>query len=268
MERFKFKKKFGQNFINDLNVITKIVKLSNVDKDTLVIEIGAGSGNLTKELCDKAGFVISYEIDKDLEKTLEVKLNDYNNKQLIIGDFLLSNVAEEIKKYDYKKIYVVANLPYYITTPIVTKIINENLNIDKLVIMVQKEVGNRFNAKPGTKSYGSLTIFINYFYDVSKLMDVSRNVFTPKPNVDSIVICLDKKEKKYEVLHEDVFFKLVRDSFQFKRKTIRNNLKDYDLDIIGETLKKHNLDLSVRAERLPGEIFADISNAISKKWYF
>jgi 16S rRNA (adenine1518-N6/adenine1519-N6)-dimethyltransferase len=175
-------------------------------------------------------------------------------------DFLKCNVNNDIKKYNYKKLYVVANLPYYITTPIIIKFIEEEIPVDKLVVMVQKEVGDRFKAKPNTKEYNSLSVYLNYYFSITKLMDISRNVFMPRPNVDSIVVEFKKINNNIELKDKDVFFKLVRDSFVQKRKTLRNNLKNYDLNKIEEVLKKHNFDLSVRAEQLSIEIFAEISN--------
>lgn len=257
---FSFKKKFGQNFIVDKNIINSIVNKSEIDKDTLVIEIGPGAGSLTAGLCEAAGWVLCYEIDETLENMLKENLKSYNNYEVIFDDFLKRNVKEDLKKYNFSKIYVVANLPYYITTPIIIKLITDNLNIDRIAVMVQKEVGDRFKANPGTKDYNSLSIYLNYYYDVRKLLDVSRNVFIPKPNVDSIVVCFDKKKEKLKLKDEDVFFKLVRDSFSFKRKTLKNNLKNYDLNKISEVLKKYDLDLSVRAENLPIEIFVEIAN--------
>ena len=255
---FNFKKKFGQNFIIDKNIINNIVEKSNVDKDTLVIEIGPGAGSLTNILGEKAKNVIAYEIDKSLKPILEK--NIHSNTEIIYEDFLKRNVFEDIQKYEYQKLYVIANLPYYITTPIIMKLIEDKINVDKIVVMVQKEVGDRFKAKPNTKDYNSLTIFLNYYFNVSKIMDVSRNVFIPKPNVDSIVVSFTKKDKRLKVKNEQLFFKLVRDSFKQKRKTLKNNLKGYDLPKIEEVLNKHNLDLSVRAEALSIEIFAEIAN--------
>ena len=260
-ENFNFKKKFGQNFIVDENIINNIINKSNIDKETLVIEIGPGAGSLTSELGKVAKNVIAYEIDKTLKPILEKNIQ--SNTEIIYEDFLKRNVLEDIKKYNYQKIYVVANLPYYITTPIIIKLIEDKLNIDKIVVMVQKEVGDRFKAKPNTKEYNSLSIFLNYYYTVEKLLDVSKNVFIPKPNVDSIVISLTKKEDKIKVNNEKLFFKLVRDSFKQKRKTLKNNLKGYNLKKIEEVLKKHNLDLTVRAETLPIEIFAEIANNLN-----
>ena len=261
-ENFSFKKKFGQNFIVDKNIIHSIISKSKIDKDTLVIEIGPGAGSLTAELDKVSGHVIAYEIDKTLKPILEK--HNLNNTTIIYEDFLKRNVKEDLKNFSYKKTYVVANLPYYITTPIIVKLTQDKLNIDKIVVMVQKEVGDRFKAVPNTKEYNSLSIFLNYYYTVEKLLDVSKNVFIPKPNVDSIVVSFTKKENKIKLNNEQIFFKLVRNSFKQKRKTLRNNLKGYDLKQIEEVLKRHNLDLTVRAEAIPIEIFAEIANNLSK----
>ena len=260
-ENFNFKKKFGQNFIMDKNIIHSIISKSKIDKDTLVIEIGPGGGSLTTELDKLSGHVIAYEIDKTLKPILEK--HNLNNTTIIYEDFLKRNIKEDLKNFSYKKTYVVANLPYYITTPIIIKLIEDKLNIDKIVVMVQKEVGDRFKAGPNTKEYNSLSIFLNYYYTVEKLLDVSKNVFIPKPNVDSIVVSFTKKENKVKVDNEEIFFKLVRDSFKQKRKTLKNNLKGYNLKKVEEVLKRHNLDLTVRAEALPIKIFAEIANNLN-----
>lgn len=259
-KNFNFKKNFGQNFIVDKNIIDNIIKFSLVDKDTMVIEIGPGAGSLTTALASSSKSVLCYEIDDSLKDVLSDSLRDFENVDIIYQDFLKANVSETLKKYNYNKLYVIANLPYYITTPIITKIIEDKLNVDKIVIMVQKEVGDRLKAQPGSKDYNSLSIYISYYFNVKKLMDVSRNVFLPKPNVDSIVIELSRKNKKYNLKDENVFFKLVRDSFVQKRKTLRNNLKAYDLNIIETVLNKYGYDLSVRAENLSIDIFVDIAN--------
>lgn len=259
---FTFKKKFGQNFLKDQNILDKIVNKSEVDKDTLVIEIGVGAAALTKTVAPNAYKVLGYEIDTTLKPILEDKLKEYNNIDIIYDDFLNRNVNEDIKKYNYKKLYVIANLPYYITTPIITKLIDDNVNVDKMVVMVQKEVGDRFNAKPDTKNYNSLTVFLNYYFNINKLMDVSRKCFVPEPNVDSVIIELKRKETKYNVKNEKIFFKLVRDAFTHKRKNLRNNLKGYDLEKIENVLKEYNLDLNVRAEHLTIDQFINISNEL------
>ena len=257
---FNFKKKFGQNFIVDKNVIENIINKSNIDKDTLVIEIGPGAGSLTNKLGEVAKNVLAYEIDESVKPILEK--NIHSNTKIIYDDFLKRNVIEDIKEYNYKKLYVVANLPYYITTPIIIKLIEDKIDIDKIVVMVQKEVGNRFKAKPNTKEYNSLSIFLNYYYNVEKILDVSKNVFIPKPNVDSIVVSFTKKER-IKLKNEELFFKLIRDSFKQKRKTLKNNLKGYDLNKIEEILNKYNLDLSVRAEAIPIDIFIAIANNLT-----
>ncbi len=259
---FNFKKKFGQNFIIDENIINNIVTKANVDKDTLVIEIGPGAGSLTYFLAKFAKNVLCYEIDTTLKEILRDNLKEYDNVEVIYNDFLKVNVLDDIKKYEYKKLYVIANLPYYITTPIIIKLIEDDINVDKIVVMVQKEVGDRFKAVPGTKDYSSLSVFLSYYYNIKKIMDVSKNVFIPKPNVDSIVVEFNKKEKKLNVMDEQLFFKLIKDSFEFKRKTLKNNLKNYDLEKIDKVLKKHKLDLSVRAEQISLELFVEIANGL------
>lgn len=260
---FNLKKMFGQNFIIDENIINSIITKSGVDKDTLVIEIGPGAGSLTYKLSEYSKNVLCYEIDTTLKELLNDNLSNCNNVEIIYKDFLKCDVLNDIKKYDYKKLYVVANLPYYITTPIIIKFIEENIPVDKLVVMVQKEVGDRFKAIPGTKDYNSLSIYLNYYFDVKKILDVSKNVFIPKPNVDSIVVEFSRKIDKPKLHNEELFFKLVKDSFVQKRKTLRNNLKSYDLEKIEKVLNKYGFDLSVRAEQLPIEIFVEIANILN-----
>ena len=261
---FNLKKKFGQNFIVDENIITSIINKAEIDSDTLVIEIGPGAGSLTYKMAQYAKNVLCYEIDTTLKNVLGETLKEFSNVEVKYMDFLEANVNEDLKKYDYKKLYVVANLPYYITTPIIVKIVEDSIPVDKMCVMVQKEVGDRFKAVPGTKDYGSLSVYINYYFSVKKLLDISRNVFLPKPNVDSIVVEFSKKKDLVKVNNEELFFKLIRDSFNQKRKTLRNNLKGYELSTIEKVLNKYNLDLSVRAEAMPIEIFIDIANELSK----
>ena len=260
--QFSFKKKFGQNFIIDENVINNIIKVSDLDKHTLVIEIGPGAGSLTTKLASSAGFVLCYEIDESLKDVLNVNLENINNVKVIYQDFLKSDVSEELKNYNYSRICVVANLPYYITTPIVTKVIDDKLPIDKMVIMVQKEVGDRFKALPNSKDYGSLSVFLNYYFDIKKELDVSKNVFIPRPNVDSVVVTLSKKMNKRICLNEEILFKLIRDAFKQKRKNLRNNLKGYDLNKIEDVLLKHGYDLTSRAEQLDLDIYIDIADVL------
>ncbi len=256
---FVLKKKFGQNFIVDENIIDSIVNKSEIDKETMVVEIGPGAGSLTYKLGLKAKNVLCYEVDTSVEGLLKNNIKNLDNVEIIFEDFLKVNLNKDLEKYEYEKLYVVANLPYYITTPIIVKLIEESF-VDKIVVMVQKEVGDRFKAKPGSKDYGSLSIYLNLYYDVKKLLDVSKHIFIPKPRVDSIVVAFERKTENYDLKNKDIFFKLVRDSFKQKRKTIKNNLKEYNLEIIETVLIKYGYNLSVRAEQLPIEIFVDIAN--------
>lgn len=265
MEKYnvKFKKRFGQNFLKDPNIVKKIVNISNISDNSLVIEVGPGGAILTKELASVAKQVIAYEIDTDLEDELISKLKDFNNVKVLFQDFLDSNISKDISNYQYDNLYFVSNVPYYITTPIILKLIESKLKFKKIVMMVQKEVGDRFSTNPGTKEYGSITVFLNYYFDIKKEFIVSRKNFIPEPNVDSVVVSFTEKENKYSVDNIELFEKIVRDSFQFKRKTLRNNLKKYNLDKIEEVLQRYNYDLNVRAEQLDVEIFVEIANSLN-----
>ena len=248
MINFDFKKSLGQNFLHDENIIDKIVKSAEIDKDTLVVEIGPGAGTLSKKTIPLSGYTILYEID--------TRLKD------ILNDVLKQDIKADISRFDYKKIYVVANLPYYITTPIITKVIDE-ISPDKIVIMIQEEVADRLSASVGSRDYGMITVLLGSRYDIKKLFRVGRNCFKPAPNVDSAVISLNK-HNKYEIKDMDVFDKLIKDAFKFKRKNLRNNLKGYDLNKIEEILIRNNYSLSDRAEMIPVSLFVDIANELSE----
>ena len=263
-EQFNFKKKYGQNFLKDDSIPRKIVEAANILDDTLVIEIGPGAGALTKFLATRAKQVLAYEIDDSLEEILDTNLIGLDNVCVIYDDFLKRDILKDLSNYSYSHLYVVANLPYYITTPIITGLVESGLDIEKIVVMIQKEVADRYAASVGTREYGSITVFLNYYYDIKKEFLVSRNCFVPKPNVDSIIISLNRKKDLLPLNNEKLFFELVRDSFRFKRKTLRNNLKGYNLVKIEEVLSKYHLDLSVRAEQLPLDVFVDISNNLDK----
>ena len=257
---FEFKKSLGQNFLTDKNILKKIVDVSDIKDNSLVIEIGPGSGNLTKEIAKISNKVLCYEIDKRLESILKENLKEFNNIDIIFDDFLKRNINKDLENYKYNNLYVIANLPYYITTPIIEKLINSKLNFKQITIMVQKEVGDRFAAIPKTKDYNSLTVYLNYYFNIKKEFIVSRNAFIPKPNVDSIVITLKRKDKLLYLKDKDLFNKLLKDSFRYKRKTIKNNLNNYDLKKIEEILKNYNFNLTSRAEEIPLEIFVEIVN--------
>ena len=262
MEGFNFKKKYGQNFLKDKNKVKKIVDSADIKDNSLVIEVGPGGGILTTELSLKADNVLCYEIDLELKPILENKFSK-NNVKIIFDDFLNRNIENDIEKYNYDNLYFISNVPYYITTPILMKLINSSLNFDKIVIMVQEEVGERFSAKPNSKDYSSITVFLNYYFDVKKEFKVNRLEFNPVPNVDSEVISFTRKKELLKLKDKELFFKLVKDSFKFKRKNIKNNLKGYNLDIIERILKSNNLDLTSRAEQLPIEVFVEMSNKLS-----
>ena len=256
--KFDYKKSLGQNFLKDKNIINKIANSINPTKDDLIIEIGPGAGALTKELVKKESDVICFEIDTRLKEILEQI--DNNKLTIVFKDFLSININEYIDQNKYKNLYFVGNLPYYITTAIINKIVKES-NPYEITIMVQKEVADRFSAKPGTKDYSSISIFLQYNFDIERVCNVSKTCFEPVPKVDSSVIKF-KRNKKISANDEEKFYKLIKDSFTQKRKNLRNNLKGYDLNKIQAILKKYDKDLTARAEQLSIEEFVDISNNI------
>ena len=256
--KFDYKKSLGQNFLKDKNIIKKIADSINPTEEDLIIEIGPGAGALTKEIEKKKSEVICFEIDTRLKEILE----EINSEKLtiIFKDFLSIKINEYIDQNKYKNLYFVGNLPYYITTAIINKIVKES-NPYEITIMVQKEVADRFSAKPGTKDYSSISIFLQYNFDIERVCNVSKTCFEPVPKVDSSVIKF-KRNKKISANDEEKFYKLIKDSFTQKRKNLRNNLNGYDLNKIQAILKKYDKDLTARAEQLSIEEFVDISNNI------
>lgn len=263
MGDFKFKKKYGQNFLKDDRIVEKIVTLSDIEDDSLVIEVGPGKGILTRQLSKAAKNVICYEIDMQLEGYLINLSKELSNVEVVFSDFLDVDLAKKVSDYQYKHLYFISNVPYYITTPILMKLINSGLNFLKIVMMVQEEVGERFSATPGKKAYSSITVFLNYYYEIKRLFKVNRSEFIPVPNVDSEVIMLTSREDKIALKNKDLFFEFVRSSFQYKRKNLRNNLKKYDLKKIEEVLVKYGYSLNSRAEEIPVSVFAEISNSLA-----
>ncbi len=259
MEKFEFKKSLGQNFLIDNNIKRKIVDSASIDSESLILEVGPGNGAITKLLVEKDVPVIAFEIDTRLKSELDKIKSD--NLKVIYGDFLNVNLDDVLKNYKYSNIHLIANLPYYITTPIINKVISE-VCIDEMIIMVQKEVGDRFKAKPGTKDYNSLSVFLQYYFDIEKVALVSKNSFIPRPKVDSIVVKFTRKKELLYVKDEEMFFKFVRDSFKQKRKNLRNNLREYDLVKLENALKKVNKDLTYRAEQMSLEDFVSVFNEI------
>ena len=264
MDDFNFKKKFGQNFLQNKEIIRKIAFIASVKPKSLIIEVGPGSGNLTVALADlyNNSNILAYEVDDSLKKIITDRISSYNNVKVLFTDFLQVELKDDICNYEYDNLYFVSNVPYYITTPILFKLIESKLPFEKIVMMVQKEVGDRFSSRSGRKEYGALTVILNYYFDIKKEFIVDRNQFYPRPNVDSVVVSLTKKNNREFLNNEEGFFKIVHDSFKFKRKMLRNNLKGYDLNIIEEVLKRYGYDLTVRAEQLDYNIFVEISNAL------
>ena len=263
MRDFNYKKKFGQNFLKDNRVVERIVRESEIPANTLVVEVGPGKGILTREIAKVAKNVLCYEIDEELEDSLVKLQHDISNVKVIFSDFMSRNIEKDLSDYDYENLYFISNVPYYITTSILMKIMNSESTFNKITMMIQKEVGDRFSAKPGSKAYSSITVFLNYYYNIKKMFNVNRNEFIPVPNVDSVVVSLTLKDEREFLKNESHFFELVRDSFKFKRKTIRNNLKKYDLDIVGNVLEEFGFSLNSRAEQLPLEVFVRISNELN-----
>lgn len=257
MRDFDYKKSLGQNFLVDENVKKKIVSSANIDEKSLIIEVGPGKGAISKYLVKLGVPVVAFEIDTRLRE----ELSKIENLEVVYGDFLSVDLNSVLSKYNYDNIHLIANLPYYITTPIITKVMKIN-EVSEMIVMVQKEVGERFMSKPGFKSYNSLSVFLQYYFDVSEVCKVNRDCFVPVPNVDSIVVKFVRKKELLKVNDIDKFFKLVKDSFKQKRKNLRNNLKSYDLNKLESILFNLNKDLTYRAEQLSIEDFVYISNNI------
>lgn len=255
MENFNFKKKYGQNFLIDNNVLNKIIDSIEVGQDDLIIEIGAGSGNLTKRLKDFNSYILAYEIDLETSVYLDKLTNE--KVKIIYDDFLNRKILDDIKKIEYKNLYIIGNLPYYITTPIIEKIIKEKLRPKEMYFMTQKEVAERLSALPGNKNYGYITAYLNYYYTITKLFDVSPNSFKPIPNVESSIIKL-ATHNKYYTENEDKLNRILKESFSFKRKTLLNNLKKYNKKTLVEILESKNLSLSIRAEQISLDIFIEL----------
>ena len=255
MEKFNHKKSLGQNFLQNHTIIKKIVEEISPAEDDLIIEIGPGQGALTKELQKFNSNLVCFEVDQRLKTYLESICNE--KTKIIFEDFLKVNL-EEYKKFN--NIYVVANLPYYITTPIINKIIKDELNPKKIVIMVQKEVGERFSSLPGNKEYGAISVYLQYFYDIKKVVDVNKKEFIPVPKVDSVVISMEQKKEFIKPNNEEKFLKLIQDSFKLKRKTLKNNLSNYNWEKVKSILEELNLPENIRAEQLSLEQFIEISN--------
>ncbi|WP_394239427.1 16S rRNA (adenine(1518)-N(6)/adenine(1519)-N(6))-dimethyltransferase RsmA [Niallia oryzisoli] len=268
---FSFKKSLGQNFLIDTNILRNIVDNAGLTAESAAIEVGPGIGALTEQLAKRCKKVVAFEIDQRLLPILEETLDPYDNIKIIHQDVLKANV-QEVMEQEFSgldDVMVVANLPYYVTTPIIMKLLEERLPIRGIVVMLQKEVADRISAKPGTKDYGSLSIAIQYYTEAETVMIVPKTVFIPQPNVDSAVIRLTKrKEPLFPVISEDFFFTVTRGSFAQRRKTILNNLMSQlpegklKKDKILSALQEAEIEPGRRGESLSIEEFARLSDAL------
>ncbi|GAE36558.1 16S rRNA (adenine(1518)-N(6)/adenine(1519)-N(6))-dimethyltransferase RsmA [Halalkalibacter akibai] len=270
---FSFKKSLGQNFLIDTNILRNIVNAANITESTGVIEVGPGIGALTEQLAKQAKKVVSYEIDQRLLPVLKDTLSPYDNVTIIHSDVLKANIQEMIEEHfqDVDDIMVVANLPYYVTTPILMKLLEEHLPIRGIVVMIQAEVADRIAAKPGTKDYGALSIAAQYFAQAEKVMTVPATVFVPQPRVDSAVLRLTiREEPAVQVESEDYFFTVFHACFANRRKTILNNLvhnlgpKEKKSEIEA-ALEEAEIDPKRRGETLSLAEFAKLSDALLKR---
>ena len=266
-------KKLGQNFLVDDNAIDAIVNSSNITKEDLVIEIGPGLGTLTKPLLESAGKVICIELDDRMIKILEDRFKLYNNFELINNDVLkvdLNKLISEHKNEEIKHAKVVANLPYYITTPIIMKLLEERLDIESITVMIQKEVADRLVASPGETNTGAITYAINYYTSPSRIYEVDKTSFIPAPEVNSTIIKLDVlKEPSVKVENEELLFKVIKAAFMQKRKTLLNGLSNSNLfgskEEIEKMLTELGIDLKIRGEKLTLENYAQIAEYLDRR---
>lgn len=267
---FKFKKKFGQNFITDSNLLQKIVDAGDVGPDDVVIEVGPGAATLTKALAQRAKAVIAIEIDRDLVPVIEETMTGFDNFYLVQGDALqidLDAVIQE-KLGAPHRCKVIANLPYYITTPLVMYFLEQGFSIDRIVIMVQKEVAERFTAQPGKKEYGAITVSLHYYGNVRYAFTVPRHMFIPQPDVDSAVVDIQPwTQKPLQADNEQLFHQVVKAAFGQRRKTLNNALKTLNMDntLMQQALQEVEIDGTRRGETLSVDEFVAFSNAIAQR---
>ncbi|MEG0156524.1 MAG: 16S rRNA (adenine(1518)-N(6)/adenine(1519)-N(6))-dimethyltransferase RsmA [Anaerovoracaceae bacterium] len=270
---FKLSKSLGQNFLTDKHIIDKIIEESYIGEQDLVIEIGPGMGVLTAEAAQQARKVIAIEIDKGLLPILDYTLQDYDNIEVINQDILKTNLREVIdnaKREDpaIEGVKIIGNLPYYITTPIIMKILEEQVPVESITIMMQKEVADRISGKAGSKAYGALTVAVQYYCTVSKVAAVSKEVFVPVPKVDSTVLRLDlRTEKPVELLDEKLFFACIKAAFSQRRKTLLNCLTGFagmDKDAVRDALLEVGIEPTRRGETLTIEEFANCANRMKR----
>ena len=263
---FKFTKSLGQNFLIDDTVLQDIVNSADVSDEDFVIEIGPGVGTLTRELLERAKKVCSIELDSDLIPILEKELSDYENFEIIHRDALKVDLNEVIG--EEKSVKVVANLPYYVTTPIIARMLKENYKFKSLTIMIQKEVAERIDSEPNCKEYGAISLLVQYYCDTKIIRTVPPTSFVPQPKVDYIVIRLDKLDKpRVDVEDEELFFKIIRQSFNMRRKTLRNVIKSMsilDASDMEKAFENANIDMKTRGEALSIQEFANLADSIKR----
>ena len=268
---FTFKKSFGQNFLTDTNILQKIVDTAEIDKNVNVIEIGPGIGALTEFLTENAAEVMAFEIDERLVPILEDTLRDHDNVKVINEDVLKADLQTRVKEFENPNlpIKVVANLPYYITTPILMHLIESKIPFAEFVVMMQKEVADRISAEPNTKAYGSLSIAVQYYMTAKVAFVVPRTVFVPAPNVDSAILKMTRrKQPLVEVKDEDFFFRVSKASFVHRRKTLWNNLTSHFgkseevKNKLEQALENAAIKPSIRGEALSISDFARLSDAL------
>ena len=268
---FMFQKRFGQNFLIDTRVLDKIISASGITKDDMILEVGPGIGTMTQYLCESARKVVAVEIDKNLIPILENDtLKEYDNVRVINEDILKLDINKLVEEEnDGKPIKVVANLPYYITTPIIMGLFESHVPIESITIMVQKEVADRMQVGPGTKDYGALSLAVQYYAKPEIIANVPPNCFMPRPNVGSAVIKLTRHEHvPVEVKDEKLMFKLIRAAFNQRRKTLQNSINNspelsLSKDQVVEALDKMGLSQTIRGEALSLEKFAELANYLS-----
>lgn len=266
--KFNFQKRFGQNFLIDANILDKIVTGADVTKEDCVLEIGPGIGTMTQYLCERARKVIAVEIDKTLIPILQDTLSAYDNVTVINEDILKVDINSLVQKYnDSKPIKVVANLPYYITTPIIMGLFESNVPIDSITVMIQKEVADRMQEGPGSKDYGALSLAVQYYSKPEVIAYVSPECFIPKPNVGSAVIKLQRyAEYPVKANDTDFMFRLIKAAFNQRRKTLVNSVGNAGIgiskDVLIQALNEMDLDESIRGERLSLEQFAKLSDIL------
>ena len=266
----RFSKSLGQNFIINDYIIDEIIRRGDITEKDSILEIGPGIGVLTQALADTAHQVVAVELDNTLIPILNETLDEYDNVEIIHNDILKIDINKIIENKMERPTKVVANLPYYITTPIIMKLIEEPSDIKEIIVMVQKEVAERMVSAPGSKDYGSLSVAVQYYCDAMIILDVPRDNFMPAPNVDSAVIRLIIRDTPaVEVIDHDFFFKIIKGAFALRRKTLVNSLSKsaigIDKNLLKEILNDMNIDLRIRGEKLDINDFADLANRIYKK---